>query len=602
MKELGGRNGMKELGKWVNHTFGRRIMVFFVPVIVALILTVAGVSSHIYYTSLLKNNQSHIRGIIKQGNYTVDLYFQDIKTTAVLLADSDEILYMLGNYENMNIQERFYQQEIVDKELKNTSLMRDYIQDCIIVGKNGYQANMPGHPELKNGTDVLKEEWIQPYLKETGGFGYTGAHQADYYYRTGKTCKTVLSVVLPVLQYGKCLGYIIVDLDFQKMNKIVNAGNKVEGLRYLVADSDGKIVFSDEQGEINTTLAEEVQRELDAGESCFFRMKGMEMFCVHEKSSTTRWEFLGLVTQESMMRPVAQIRKALIFVILPVFIGIAFVASIMIAGRVKKPLEELVEQMGQVDLDHPKTFQVKGSVGEIEYLAKKITEMCQKIINLLHLVYKAEIKRKDAQIEALISQINPHFLYNTLQLIKTESIKGNPKEVSDTVNCLSRFLRYTINNKKLYVPLQEELEHIRVYMEIYKKRFPGKYTLVFHAEEGTEEIPVPKLILQPIVENAIKHGLSKKHGPGIVTVTVQNGKDLTVLIEDNGVGMGEGACGKLFGRIHSREDSEAHVGLCNIQERLELDGGEGYGIVGIESEEGIYFQVQMRIKKGEGYV
>lgn len=593
---------MKKLEKWVNHTFGRRIVLFFIPVIIILILTVAGIGSHIYYVSLLDMSKRNIKGIVKQGNYTLDLYFQDIKTTSVLLADSDELIYMLTNYDKMNIQERFYQQESVDKILRNTSLMRDHILDCIIVGYNGYQTNMPDRPELRNGLNILEEEWMQPYIGENRGFCYTGAHLADYYYKNESTCKTVLSVVLPVVRYGECLGYIIVDLDFQKMNAIIHTGNEVDGLQYLVVDSSGNIVFSDEQEEINTVLPEEGRSKLSEKDSFFFQMRGDEVFCVHGKSQATRWEFLGLVAKETIMQPVAQMRKILIFVILPVFIGISFLASVMIAGKVKKPLEEIVEQLDQVDIVHPKPFMVKNSVGEIEYLAEKITEMSQKITNLINQVYKAEIKSKDAQIEALISQINPHFLYNTLQLIKTEALKGNPGEVSDTVNCLSRFLRYTINNRKLYVPLYEELEHIRVYVEIYRKRFPEKYTLAVSAEEGTEEVMIPKLILQPVVENAIKHGMSKKNAPGVITITVENGKDLMVVIEDNGVGMAKEAITELFERIHSMEIPETHVGLHNIQERLELVGGKGYGIVRIESGQGKYFKVWIRIKKERGYV
>lgn len=583
--------------KWMNRTFGRRIMMFFIPVILTLILTIVAVSCHIYYTSMLERSQENIKGAVKQGNYIIDLYFQDIKTTAVLLSDSDELQYMLTNFDTMSIPEWFYGQEQIDKLLRNTSLVRDHILDCIVVGKNGYQTNMPDRPEIQNGTDILQEEWMQPMLNESGGFGYTGAHQADYYYTSGDTCKTVLSVVLPVMKYGKCLGYIIIDLDFRKMNEIVTAGNEVEGLRYLVTDQSGKIVFSDEPEEINAALPKEAIRDLADREAFFLRLGDREMFCVHGESSATRWEFLGLVDKESILRPMLRLRNILLFIILPVFIAIAFGASVMIAGRVKKPIDEIVEQLEQIDVDHPKPFRVENSVGEIEYLVGKITEMSQKIIHLVGLVYRAEIMRKDAQIEALISQINPHFLYNTLQLIKTESIKGCAGEVSDTVNCLSRFLRYTMNNHERKVTLREELEHIRVYMEIYKKRFPGKYTLEIHSDEGTERILVPKLILQPVVENAIKHGMSKKCGPGVITVTVKDGKNLTIVIEDNGIGMEEKALEKLFDSIHEKERKGTSIGLRNIQERLELDGGTGYGITRMESSAGNGFQVTIKIKK-----
>ncbi|HBN55813.1 MAG TPA: hypothetical protein DD414_03475, partial [Lachnospiraceae bacterium] len=252
--------------------------------------------------------------------------------------------------------------------------------------------------------------------------------------------------------------------------------------------------------------------------------------------------------------------------------------------------------------DHPSSFIVKNSVGEIDYLAEKITKMSCRITHLVNQVYKAEIKRKDAQIEALISQINPHFLYNTLQLIKTESIKGETEEVRDTINCLSCFLRYTIDNKKLYVTLAEELDYIRAYMEIYRKRFPGKYTLLIHMEEEVQDNIIPKLTLQPVVENAVKHGMSKKNGPGVIQITVTDGPDLMVVIEDNGVGLDDRSLENLVQRIHNRDYTGSHVGLQNVQERLELDGGGDYGIVKMESAEGEYFKVYLRVKKGIKHV
>lgn len=585
--------------RWINQTFGRRIAAFFIPAITALILIIAGVNYYIYYSAFSKEIQKNIERVVTQGNYTIDLYFQDIKTTVALLADNDELLYMLTNYEDMSLQERFYQQEYIDQALRNTSLMRSHVLDCMIVGMNGYQTNMPDRYDLKDKRMLLEEEWMKPYVDNgEHKFYFTGAHLADYYYGNHGVYNNVISVVYPVERYGECLGYIIVDLDFQKMNDIVNAKNHVDGLNFLVSDSGGNIIFSGEPDEINTLLPEEAREELDQEEAFSFQFRGTQFFCIHEKSSTTQWEFLGLISRDNVERPVMRILKILVLIVLPLSVIMSVLLSIIISNRVKEPLEELVGQIEQVDIDSPRPFTVKNSVGEIGYLAEKITEMSQKITHLINQVYKAEIKSKDAQIEALISQINPHFLYNTLQLIKTESMKGNPKEVSDTVNCLSRFLRYTINNRKLFVPLSDELNYIRAYVEIYRKRFPGKYELRIHAQEGAEEIEIPKLTLQPVVENAVKHGLSRKDGVGIITIMAENGEDLLIRIEDNGLGMEEEDADRLLDYIHTRDESGEHVGLRNIQERLELGGGEGYGIVKIESQKGNYFRMYMRVKKG----
>lgn len=214
-----------------------------------------------------------------------------------------------------------------------------------------------------------------------------------------------------------------------------------------MTDEEGRIIFSDQTEEINGMLPEGIKEKLEKQNSFFFLYHGKEMYCVHEESGTTRWRFLVLTPKDRMTRPGVWIQRILFLGVLPLFIGLTIILSLNLSGRIKKPLEEIVEQLEQMDIDHPSPFVVKNSVGEIDYLAGKITKMSERITHLINQVYKAEIKRKDAQIEALISQINPHFLYNTLQLIKTESVKGEAGEVRDTVNYLSCFLRYTIRCK-----------------------------------------------------------------------------------------------------------------------------------------------------------
>lgn len=597
---------MKRFNQFVNRTFGRRIAVYFIPAIIVLILIINVISNYIYYSWFLQESQQNIRSMVKQGNYTMDLYFQDIKTTVVLLAENEELIQMLTNYEDMTVQERFYMQEEVDRFFRNTSLMGDHILDCIVIGNNGYQTNMPDRAELKEHADILEREWMKDYVDPPQrGFFYTGAHIADYYYKGGSSYKNVLSVVFPVIRYGNCLGYMIVDLDFIKMNEIVHGGNQTGDFQYLVVDEEGRIVFSDQEGEINEKLPANVTEKLEKNDSFFFSYYGEEMYCVHEESDTTRWEFLVLTPKDRVTQPGSRVQKILFLGVLPLFIGLTIVLSLELSNRIKRPLEEIVEQLEQMDIDNPSPFVVKNSVGEIDYLTEKITKMSRRITNLINQVYKAEIKRKDAQIEALISQINPHFLYNTLQLIKTESVKGQTEEVRDTINCLSCFLRYTIDNKKLYVTLEEELDYIRAYMEIYKKRFPGKYTLEILAGEETRENIIPKLTLQPVVENAVKHGMSKKNGPGILKIMVTDGPDLEIVIEDNGVGLEMRPLEDLMKRIHGKgraDDTGSHVGLVNVQERLELDGGEDYGIIKMESRAGENFKVYLRVKKGKRHV
>lgn len=522
---------MKSYRVWINQSFSRRISAFFIAVILLLLLTVGEVSYYIYYSSILKETQQNIIGIVEQRNYTADLYFQDVKSTVVSLMDNEDITYMLKNYQDMSVIEKFYRQERIDELLMNTSLVREHILDCIIVGKNGYQTNMPDRYNLRYDMNMLDEEWLQPYLeKEPRKFYFTFSHENDYYFIQNGTARSAISVVFPLGNREKRLGYIIVDMDFQKMKKLISVSSGTKNLQFVVADENGNIVFADEEKEKNGKLPKDAYEQLDKSETFQFTQNGEKYFCVHQKSDSTGWELMGIMPKRILIKPAIELLKILCLLILPCFVLITILLSAKISKKIKAPLEEIVEQTELVDINHPEPFHVTDSVAEVEYLANKITEMIERMNHLVQLVYVAEVKKKDAQIEALISQINPHFLYNTLQLIKTEAVIGKPREVAGTVNCLSRFLRYTINNQELYVTFQEELIHIGSYLEIYKRRFPNKYELEVDVDDKARQFKVPKLILQPLVENAVKHGLRQKEGLGIIRIWAKTEEDLLICV------------------------------------------------------------------------
>lgn len=593
---------MRKIRKWVNQSFSRRIAVFFIPAILFLILVVGSISYYIYYASILNEMQKNIVGTVEQGNYTVDLYFQDVKTTIVQLADNDNLIHILSSYQDMSLQDRYYEQLEIDEELMNTSLIRDHILDCIIVGVNGYQTNMPDRQNIKYDVDLLKEEWLQPYLGESESkFYFTPSHTTKYYAKEKEDVYAV-SVVFPVDNYGKRLGYIIVDMDFQRMNKMISAGSDSGSLQFLMVDDDGRIIFSDWTDKINQKFSEDICEKMNAAKNFFFSFYGEKYFCVHSKSAVTGWEMLGIVPEKVMRKPTIKLLKILCLIVFPCFVVITVILSVIISRRIKIPLEEIVEQMEKVDIEHPQPFYVNNSVGEIDNLAVKVTEMIERINHLVEQIYLVEMRSKDARIEALISQINPHFLYNTLQLIKTEAALGEPKKAADSINALSKFLRYTINNQEFYVMLRQELEHIGYYMEIYKKRFPDKYELKIDIDEESKKLLVPKLVLQPFVENAIKHGLRPKEGKGVIRIyreAVPGSDDMMLCIEDNGIGMEESKAEKLLEGLSKRDENEEHIGIKNVHDRIVFSSGREYGIVGIESHKDQYFRIRLKIR-GEG--
>lgn len=593
---------MEKIKKFINKSFNRRIQVFFIPVIVLLIFIVSMVSYYVFYSAMKGQMTDNIGSIVEQANYTVDLYFKDAKTTMAYLGQQESIVHMMMNYDTMDTEDRYYEQQEIDNILSNTSFMKDHISDCMIVGVNGYQSNMPQKYNIKMNTDILKEKWMEPYINERQKFYYTPAHKNDYYYSQDPDDSiNVISVILPVDYNQKRIGYIILDMDFNKMSELISLRKNMSGLQFLITDMQGEIIFTDMSDEIGRKVPGGITEAYKTGKNeIYVNYQGEKYFAVYQPSEVTEWELLGIMPSSTLNSPARQLLRILFFIILPVFIIVTFILSRIMTRRIKEPLSDLVVQMEGVDIENPTPFIVEQSVGEIEELGSKITDMIGRINHLVKQSYLMEMSKKDAQIEALLSQINPHFLYNTLQLIKTDAVLNDSKNVSYIINCLSKFLRYTINNKQMYVKLSDEIDNIYYFSEIYKLRFPGKFRMDIEVPDELRSSCVPKLILQPLIENSIKHGLQGKEEGGFIIVSARKEQeDLYIVIEDNGKGISDRMMEMIREKVYHKGKEEEHVGLSNVHERISLRDGNDYGLTKIESTEGKYTRLTLRLKMRE---
>lgn len=593
---------MEKIKKFINKSFNRRIQVFFIPVIVLLIFIVSMVSYYVFYSAMKGQMTDNIGSIVEQANYTVDLYFKDAKTTMAYLGQQESIVHMMMNYDTMSTEDRYYEQQEIDNILSNTSFMKDHISDCMIIGVNGYQSNMPQKYNIKMNTDILKEEWMGPYINERQKFYYTPAHKNDYYYsQNPDDAINVISVILPVDYNQKRIGYIILDMDFNRMSELISLRKNMSGLQFLITDMQGEIIFADISKEIGEKVPDGITEAYKAGKNeIYVNYQGEQYFAVYQPSEVTEWELLGIMPSSILNSPARQLLRILFFIILPVFIIVTFILSRIMTRRIKEPLSDLVVQMEGIDIENPSPFIVEQSVGEIEELGNKITEMIERINHLVKQSYLMEMSKKDAQIEALLSQINPHFLYNTLQLIKTDAVLNDSKNVSYIINCLSKFLRYTINNKQMYVKLSDEIDNIYYFSEIYKLRFPGKFKMDIDVPDELRNNSVPKLILQPLIENSIRHGLQGQEEGGFIIVSGRKEReDLFIVIEDNGKGINDRMMEMLREKVYHKGKEDGHVGLSNVHERILMRDGEGYGLTKIESIEGEYTRLTLRLRMRE---
>lgn len=255
---------------------------------------------------------------------------------------------------------------------------------------------------------------------------------------------------------------------------------------------------------------------------------------------------------------------------------------ILFSDMMSKPVEELKAAMERVqsgNLDVPVSIQTGD---EMQYLGDGFNSMQRSLSMYIDQVYKAEISKRDAELNALKLQIQPHYLYNTLDVIRMKALEHDDVETSTLLECLSKQLRYIMGRQSDEVPLIEELNNIRDYFVIIKSRFNGLYELEVDVQDDDLRLHVLKLILQPIVENAVKHGLRQRPGPGKVFIRVQREEQaLNIMVMDNGKGIPADKLAELQRKLEADNDdkamSDSSVGLKNVYDRIRYQYGPEYG-------------------------
>lgn len=283
-----------------------------------------------------------------------------------------------------------------------------------------------------------------------------------------------------------------------------------------------------------------------------------------------------------------------VLVLLLIFIG--FVSG-RLANRVTKPITELCGMMEQFARGDFTVSYHTDSNDEIETLAKFFNNMVSEIGILVDNIHKEQEHKKDMELRLLQEQINPHFLYNTLDTITWLTEAGDKKQAVQMIQELSGFFRTTLSKGRDEITVGEEREHIRSYLEIQHFRYQDimDYDICF--SEEILECRIRKLTLQPVIENALYHGIKNKRGKGRIIVTGERaGEDLVFTVADNGIGMKEEELEYLRGLIDGKEQkrTKGGFGMANVQKRLMMQYGESYGL-SVESVYGEGTKVSVRI-------
>lgn len=279
----------------------------------------------------------------------------------------------------------------------------------------------------------------------------------------------------------------------------------------------------------------------------------------------------------------------------------AILLAIIISGAIVKPIYKLKKHMLEVSNGNLDSYFETKNNDEISILGRVFNQMLMDIKKLINQVYQVQAQKRNAELRVLQSQINPHFLYNTLDTIQWKALEHNAFDVADMINSLSMFFRISLSDGKEFITIADEIEHVRNYLEIQETRYKDKISYSIDLDESISQYLVPKMIIQPLVENSIYHGLKLKRQKGIININILSENDYIVIeVIDNGLGMDSEKLATTRKNLYHSIESE-HYGLYNINERLKITFTDKYNIH-IDSEFGQGTKVLLKIPRiSEGF-
>lgn len=467
---------------------------------------------------------------------------------------------------------------------------KKYIYSAFLFDSEGTMISyaMP-NGQLFQPYNAKKQEWFTNSIKLSGKPVVSGSIKFDnsYLIKTDKFYAFSVSRAIVESNTVKKMGVISLFADISIFRDIFSKIKSLTGEKIFIIDAQGSIIYDINEQNIAkpiSSLKPEIKTAINkniGNGNVNITIDGKNYMVMGYNIETPQWKFIRIIPEEALYSNVNKLRGRLIILIIS-FTLISLISSIAMSFGMTKPLKKLISAMKIVEKgDLSVRFRVKFN-DEIGHLGKSFNNMLIEINKLIHDVYITNTRKKEAELNALQMQINPHFIYNTLESIRMMAVVNDDDETSEMVSILGKLLRYSISIKYQLVKIKDEIEHLKNYLLLQNYRFEDRFELNLDFVYDLYDVNIIKLIFQPIVENAIFHALETLDNKGIITIRGVLSEDgIFFEIEDNGVGMSEEQLEKLVQHVNdfTTVKGNSHgVGLRNVNERIKLYYGEKYGM------------------------
>lgn len=515
--------------------------------------------------------------IAKNVNY--NYYLQNYLETVIDRED---------NYTDPSVGKNMRAYEMSSQAFSDTLLSRPDISSVMIFGRKKVLLNKSLYSLRNVVMDYSDLEWYQEAIKNPYDMVITGPNHHRFF----DTDDEAISLSREIQDYenGTFLGVILVNLNMNKITEICDSFKEnTTGALAIVNEAGEKIYLNSSSTGMdiqNLNLKELIETAEQYSESTFrTRLDGTEYFITKKKMKSTGWNLVHIIPQSWLLADLWKISMLIVTAVAGTLLVTLFSLN-RILTNVIRPLKKLERHMGRVSLENLSEKVDITTDDEIGHLAGNFNSMLERIENLKEQVVEEQEDKRKYELQALQAQINPHFLYNTLDSIIWMAETQDSNIVAMT-EALAKLFRISLNKGNEEILLKKEMEHVKNYLIIQSMRYADKFTFEIRVEPEVEKCRIIKLILQPIVENCIYHGIKKKRGSGHIIIRAFHSEpNLILQVKDDGCGMSRETCEKMLSyEIEQENISGSGIGVKNVNERIQLRFGKEYGLH-YDSEEG----------------
>lgn len=476
---------------------------------------------------------------------------------------------------------------------------RDKLRTIAIYNRDGSLVAAEPVASQKEDPDVTRQEWYQKAVDKMENIHFSIPHIQNLFDDNSFRYYWVISssrAVELTENRNSQTGVLLVDMDFSSISRMMKQINEVSnGQYYYLCDNNGQIIYHPRQIQISDGICKENSVEAASYKDGVYdeEFEGIRRKVIVNTISYTGWKLVGVIPYSLFSHEMINIRYFIGMVILLMAMMLIIINRV-VTQRISRPILKLNNSVMEYEAGKKPEIYIGGS-SEIRHLGYSIQSSYEKSEELMQEIVWEQNERRKSELDALQSQINPHFLYNALDSI-TWMIEGERNdEAAFMISQLAKLFRISLSKGHTIISVRDELQHAKSYMNIQRIRYKDAFSVTFDVDPELEEYCAVKLTLQPILENSINYGVDPMDDCGEIFIRVKKEDDMLILsVEDNGIGMSQEEVSLLLTDSNRKRKHGSGVGLININNRLQILFGKEYGLL-IESEPDEGTRVSIRI-------